>query len=77
MSKRITITAARRVADLYNCEQVIILAWDGQRTHIVTYGTTRSQCQVAAKGGEQIAEMLGLKDRNLLGDVENGVWPKG
>jgi len=61
MPVRIPISAARRVADLHELRQVIIIAWDGERTHIVTYGQTRQECKMAAEGGERIAKFLELK----------------
>lgn len=49
MPKRIPIAAARRIAQDYDCSQVVILAFDGVSTHIVTYGKTKADCVAAAK----------------------------
>lgn len=61
MPIRVPISAARRVADLHDLKQVIIVAWDGERTHIVTYGQNKKECDMAAQGGQRIAQCLGLK----------------
>jgi len=61
MPNRIPIAEAKRVADNQKCKQVIIVAWDGQLTHIVTYGIDKEQCRQAALGGDKIAEFLGFK----------------
>lgn len=57
--KRLPIKAARDVAKGYGLSQVILAAWDGERTHIVTYGTTVEQCAQAAMGGNKIKDALG------------------
>lgn len=59
MPKRIPITAAKRVAQEHGCRQVIILAWDGERTHVVTYGKTIDDCRQAAEGGNDLKRVLG------------------
>lgn len=59
MPKRIPITAAKKVAENYNCSQIILLAWDGTQTHVVTYGTTIKDCQQAADGGNKIKKFFG------------------
>lgn len=60
MPKRIPITAARRLAEEQKCQQVIVLAWDGERTHVVTYGINPTHCKQAAQGGRKLAAFLGL-----------------
>jgi hypothetical protein len=60
MPKRIPITAAKRFAHEQSCKQVIVLAWDGERTHVVTYGITPTHCKQAAQGGQKLARFLGL-----------------
>lgn len=59
MPKRIPISAAKLVADKHDCRQVIILAWDGKLTHVVTYGKTLEDCDQAAQGGNKIKKVLG------------------
>ena len=49
MPKRIPILAAENIADKYNLKQVILIGWDGDLVHIVTYGKTKADCKAAAK----------------------------
>lgn len=49
MPKRIPIAAAKRVADAHGLSQVLIIAYDGERTHVVTYGRTKKDCALAAQ----------------------------
>lgn len=60
--KKIPITVAKRIADDYDYNQVIIIAWNKNgTTHITTYGTDKEQCRQAAIGGKVIADSLGLE----------------
>lgn len=59
MPKRIPIAEAKRVAQAQDCKQVAIVAWDGERTHVVTYGVDKQQCAQAARLGYLIKKMLG------------------
>lgn len=59
MPKRIPISAAKAVATEQGCSQVIICAWDGRRTHVVTYGASVEDCDQAAQGGDRIKAALG------------------
>ncbi len=58
MPRRIPITEAKRVAIAQGCKQVILLAWDGEQTHCVTYGVTKLDCAQAAEGGRKIMAQL-------------------
>jgi hypothetical protein len=49
MPKRIPILAAENIADKYNLKQVLLIGWDGERVHVVTYGKTKADCEAAAK----------------------------
>jgi hypothetical protein len=49
MTKRIPILAAKNVADKYGLKQVLLIGWDGERVHVVTYGKTKADCEAAAK----------------------------
>lgn len=49
MGKRIPIAEARRVADAHNLRQVLLIGFDGELVHIVTYGKTKADCVLAAK----------------------------
>lgn len=59
MTKRIPIQAAKDIASKHACRQVIILAWDGVSTHVVTYGKSVEDCLQAANGGNAIKRSLG------------------
>ena len=58
-AKRIPITAARRIAEEFGQQQVILVTWDGAITHVVTYGATREACEQAAQGGNRVKRALG------------------
>ncbi len=59
MPKRIPIAAARRFAKEQGLRQVIVAAWDGERTHVVTFGVSIEDCDQAALGGDRIKAALG------------------
>ena len=59
MPKRIPISVAKKVAEEIDCRQVIVLAWDGKLTHVITYGKTVEDCDQAAQGGNKIKKILG------------------
>jgi hypothetical protein len=62
--KRIPVSAAKDVARKHNCRQVIVLAWDGELTHIVTYGQSVEDCAQAATGGNLLKEKWGWPECN-------------
>jgi hypothetical protein len=64
MPKRLPIRAAKDVAQKYDCKQVIVLAWDGELTHIVTYGKSREDCSQAATGGNLLKKKWGWPECN-------------
>lgn len=47
--RRIPIVAARRVAEEFGLTQFLLIGWDGERTHVVTYGKTKADCAAAAQ----------------------------
>lgn len=49
MTKRIPIAEARRFGQAHGLSQVILLGWDGENTHIVTWGKTKADCKSAAQ----------------------------
>lgn len=49
MPKRIPITTAKLVADKHDLKQVLLIGYDGELVHIVTYGKTKADCEAAAK----------------------------
>lgn len=59
MTKRIPITAAKGIAQAHGLRQVILLGWDGERTHVVTYGKSMQDCRQAAEGGNKLKRALG------------------
>jgi hypothetical protein len=61
MPKRIPIAEAKRVAEAQNCRQVVLLAWDGELVHIVTYGQTKEDCADAARSGKALNQWLASK----------------
>ena len=62
--KRISITAAKEIADKYSQNQVVIVTFDKSenRTHVVTYGQTLEDCAQAAQGGNFVKKALGWPD---------------
>lgn len=64
MSKRIPIKSVQSLAEQLNCRQAILLAWDGELTHVVTYGRTREDCSQAADGGNMLKEKWGWPECN-------------
>ena len=66
--KPIPIDAAKRIAKLYDYDQVIIIARKVDTAtapggeHVTTYGTNRAHCHVAA----QIGDFLKFKVMNWL-----------
>jgi len=49
MPKRIPIKTAEAVAKQYDLKQVLLIGWDGERVHVVTYGRTKEDCAQFAK----------------------------
>ena len=58
--KPIPIAAAKRIAEDYDKDQVIILTWDAAhgQTHVTTYGKTLRDCEQAAEGGNKLKKVL-------------------
>jgi hypothetical protein len=58
----VTIDAAMRIADEFNKDQVIIIAWDGKHKcmHCTTYGKSLYDSAVAAVGGNKLKQFLGF-----------------
>lgn len=59
MPKRIPIKAAREIGKQNGCSQVILVCWDGERTHVVTWGRSVEDCDQAAQGGNFVKRALG------------------
>ena len=64
MPKHMPVKAASEVGKQYDCRQVILLAWDGELTHIVTWGKTVGDCSQAAEGGNRLKEKWGWPECN-------------
>lgn len=62
MPERLPVSAAEKVCKEYKCKQVIIVAWDGERTHVVTYGITKLDCKQAAHASDLLKPHLGIFD---------------
>lgn len=60
MPKRIPIAEARRVAEAQGLSQVILVGWDGEYMHVVTYGRSQADCEQAARGGNLVKKALGF-----------------
>ena len=58
--KGIPISAAKAIAEKYDKQQVIIVAWDPVfgKEHVTTYGTTLEACAQAAQGGNRVKRAL-------------------
>jgi len=68
--KPIPVAEARRIAEEYAYDQVIIVAWNAETggLHITTYGTLPQFKKMAAQGGDRIAEILGLEGQKVYED---------
>ncbi len=72
MPHSIPWSVAQEVAEAQDCRQVIICAWDGQRTHVLTYGKSVDDSDQAAQGGNFVKKALGWEERLCL-DQSPGV----
>ncbi len=61
---RIAIQEAKNISKKYKLPQVIIVAWDGTKTHVVTYGRTLKDCEQAAQGGNFVKKALGWPEEH-------------
>lgn len=52
MPKRIPIATAKLVAEKHDLKQVLLIGFDGELVHVVTYGKTKADCAAAAKAQE-------------------------
>ena len=44
----IPISVAEKIGKKFKCKQVLLLTFDGERTHIVTWGKTKKDCEEVA-----------------------------
>ena len=47
--KRIPIATAKMVAEKHDLRQVLLIGFDGENVHVVTYGKTKADCAATAK----------------------------
>ncbi len=47
--KRIPVSAAKNIAEQFGLKLCLLIGWDGENTHVVTYGKTKSDCEAAAQ----------------------------
>lgn len=45
---KIPVSSAEEVAKKFNLKQLLLIGWDGEFVHIVTYGETPEDCKKAA-----------------------------
>ena len=59
--KRIPIEAAKRIANDYECPEVVIFAYDPESgdQHVTTYGKNYEQCVDACRAGNYLKKHLG------------------
>jgi hypothetical protein len=46
---KIPVIAAKNVAHQYGLKQCLLIGWDGEMVHVVTYGRTKADCDAAAR----------------------------
>lgn len=63
MPKSIPWEVAQRVAEEQGCRQIILMGWDGEQVHVVTYGVTADDSDQAAMGGNYVKKALGWPKR--------------
>ncbi|OPY02573.1 MAG: hypothetical protein A4E60_00982 [Syntrophorhabdus sp. PtaB.Bin047] len=63
--KLIPVDAAKRIAEEYAQDQVIVCTFESttNRVHVVTYGKRIEDAENAAKGGDFVKKALGWPDR--------------
>lgn len=62
MPDHIPFGTARKYAEDNRLRQVVIMGWDGKRTHVLTYGRTVEESDQAAHGGNLVKHALGWPD---------------
>ena len=54
--KRVPVKAAKNLCEENGLRQVIVIGWDGEKQHIVTYGMTKKECEEAAYASNILQE---------------------
>ncbi len=49
---KIPVSTAKFVAKKHGLKQCLLIGWDGELVHVVTYGETKADCAAAAKAQE-------------------------
>lgn len=62
MPDKIPYEKAEKFARENECKVVVILAWDGSNSHVVTWGESAEQSDFAADTGHQMRCVLNWKD---------------
>lgn len=63
MPKRIPVARAKEVGEKHpDVRQVILVAWDGARTHVVTWGKSLEDCAQAAHAGNLAKQSFGFPE---------------
>jgi len=65
MPRRIPIAAAKRFARENGLNQVVVIAWDGECRHVVTYGAPLEDSAQAAESGNALKRYLGWPREEL------------
>ena len=69
MPNRIPITTAKAVGEKHpDVEIVVLMVWDGKKQHVVTWGRSVEDCDLAAQAGNAVKRYLGWPEH--LSDVE-------
>lgn len=70
--KSVPITAAKKIAEEFDKDQVIVVCWDKEHgcTHVTTYGKTTEDCEQAAHGGNFVKKALGWPDSEAVATPE-------
>lgn len=71
--KPIPISAAKRIAEAYGYDQVIIVAratGDGGGEHCTTYGRDKVHCEIAARCGDFLKYKVMGWNREVTGEKE-------
>ena len=58
MPKHISVSSIAAYSKPLGLKQAIRTAWDGERTHVVTWGHDAEQCAQAAVGGNRVKAAL-------------------
>lgn len=71
----IPIAAARKIAEEYGYDQVVIFGADREQSknHVATYGVTKEHCDEAAKTGTFITQVLGPQDTESLRNLRTAL----